>query len=201
MTRSKPRLLTMTFTTAAFDRSSSWQFEASSYTATPEGHPPSLLQHDARASSWHNYIQASNEIGPLLDMTTTVTGLLCWRDSHPLERQLASLHGTCSPRLYGCPVCSSPCPSVHRARGGPMPPKGVGFPDPLSGTLNHGQRAGSLNLPHRTDDARATPRNARLRAHSRADALIGLLRVSCRKCSNCGPDAGCVGPSCVHPRS
>ena len=39
------------------------------------------------------YIQASNEIGPLLDMTTTVTGLLCWRDSHPLEWQLASLHG------------------------------------------------------------------------------------------------------------
>jgi hypothetical protein len=26
-------------------------------------------------------------------MTTTVTGLLCWRDSHPLEWQLASLHG------------------------------------------------------------------------------------------------------------
>ena len=51
MTRSKPRLLTMTFTTAAFDRSSSWQFEASSYTETPRGHPSSLLQHDARASS------------------------------------------------------------------------------------------------------------------------------------------------------
>src|ERR1700737_4917619 len=29
---------------------------------------------------------------PLLDMTTTATGLLCWRDSHPLEWQLASLH-------------------------------------------------------------------------------------------------------------
>ena len=27
-----------------------------------------------------------------LDITTTVTGLLCWRDSHPLEWQLASLH-------------------------------------------------------------------------------------------------------------
>jgi hypothetical protein len=26
-------------------------------------------------------------------MTTTVTGILCWRDSHPLEWQLASLHG------------------------------------------------------------------------------------------------------------
>ena len=38
------------------------------------------------------YIQASNAVGALLDMTTTATGLLCWRDSHPLEWQLASLH-------------------------------------------------------------------------------------------------------------
>src|SRR4051794_32549510 len=29
---------------------------------------------------------------PSLDMTTTATGLLCWRDFHPQERQLASLH-------------------------------------------------------------------------------------------------------------
>jgi hypothetical protein len=29
---------------------------------------------------------------PLLGMTTTATGLLCWRDFHPLECQLASLH-------------------------------------------------------------------------------------------------------------
>jgi hypothetical protein len=29
---------------------------------------------------------------PSLDMTTTATGLLCWRDSHPLKWQLASLH-------------------------------------------------------------------------------------------------------------
>ena len=29
---------------------------------------------------------------PLLDITTTATGLLCWRDFHPLEWQLASLH-------------------------------------------------------------------------------------------------------------
>jgi len=29
---------------------------------------------------------------PLLGISTTVTGLLCWRDSHPLEWQLASLH-------------------------------------------------------------------------------------------------------------
>jgi hypothetical protein len=40
---------------------------------------------------------------PLLDMTTTVTGLLCWRDLHPLEWQLASLHQirTCGFPAYG----------------------------------------------------------------------------------------------------
>jgi hypothetical protein len=47
----KPRLLTMTFTTAAFDRSSSWRFEASPYRAAPKGQPSSLVQHDALASS------------------------------------------------------------------------------------------------------------------------------------------------------
>src|SRR3712207_4539462 len=31
---------------------------------------------------------------PSLDMTTTATGLLCWRDFHPQEWQLASLHQT-----------------------------------------------------------------------------------------------------------
>ena len=29
---------------------------------------------------------------PSLDITTTASGLLCWRDFHPLEWQLASLH-------------------------------------------------------------------------------------------------------------
>src|SRR6266576_2521041 len=40
---------------------------------------------------------------PLLDMTTTATGLLCWRDSHPQEWQLASLHQnrTCGFPAYG----------------------------------------------------------------------------------------------------
>ena len=40
---------------------------------------------------------------PLLDMTTTATGLLCWRDFHPLEWQLTSLHQirTCGFPAYG----------------------------------------------------------------------------------------------------
>jgi hypothetical protein len=40
---------------------------------------------------------------PPLDMTTTATGLLCWRDFHPQEWQLASLHQirTCSFPAYG----------------------------------------------------------------------------------------------------
>src|SRR5436189_5727122 len=44
MTRSSPRLLTITFTTAAFGRSSSWLFEASPYRATPKGLPSSFVQ-------------------------------------------------------------------------------------------------------------------------------------------------------------
>jgi hypothetical protein len=41
-----PRLLTTTFTTAAFGRSSLWQFEASSYKTAPKGPPSSLVQHE-----------------------------------------------------------------------------------------------------------------------------------------------------------
>src|SRR5450759_3436206 len=47
MTWSKPRLLTETFTTAAFDRSSFRQFEASSHKAAPKDLPPSFVQHRA----------------------------------------------------------------------------------------------------------------------------------------------------------
>src|SRR4051812_11074183 len=42
---------------------------------------------------------------PPLDMTTTATGLLCWRDFHPQEWQLASLH-----RIYSG---SRPWTQVH----------------------------------------------------------------------------------------
>ena len=42
---------TMTFTTATFDRSSSWLFEASSYKAAPRGLPSSLVQHALCAPS------------------------------------------------------------------------------------------------------------------------------------------------------
>ena len=45
------RLLTITFTTATFDRSSLWLFEAAPYRATPKGHPSSFVQLDAFASS------------------------------------------------------------------------------------------------------------------------------------------------------
>src|ERR1700674_768378 len=50
---------------------------------------------------------------PLPDMTTTVTGLLCWRDSHPLEWQLASLHQI---RMCRFPASGSSWKSF--ARGG-----------------------------------------------------------------------------------
>jgi penicillin-insensitive murein DD-endopeptidase len=37
-------------------------------------------------------------------MTTTATGLLCWRDLHPLERQLASLHPLANPNDPATPA-------------------------------------------------------------------------------------------------
>jgi hypothetical protein len=72
-----------------------YSFEASRFTLLLR---PARLLAPLNGSDWNApatgdfYIQASNEISPLLDMTTTVTGLLCWRDSHPLEWTLASLH-------------------------------------------------------------------------------------------------------------
>jgi len=42
-----PRLLTMTFTTAAFDRSSSWLFEACFCKPASKGLPSSPAQHHA----------------------------------------------------------------------------------------------------------------------------------------------------------
>src|SRR3974390_794964 len=53
---------------------------------------------------------------PLLDMTTTATGLLCWRDFHPLEWQLASLHQnrTCGFPAYGSHLG---CVTANRSLG------------------------------------------------------------------------------------
>src|SRR5215468_7244050 len=53
---------------------------------------------------------------PLLGITTTATGLLCWRDSHPLEWQLASLHQnrTCGFPAYGSHLA---CVSAKRLLG------------------------------------------------------------------------------------
>src|SRR5215467_10200841 len=51
LTRSLPRLLTMTFTTAVFGRSSSWRFGAFSYKTAPKGPPSSFVQHDADRTS------------------------------------------------------------------------------------------------------------------------------------------------------
>src|SRR5262249_49866518 len=55
---------------------------------------------------------------PSLDITTTVTGLLCWRDSHPLEWQLASLHWS---RPCSCPPSDESCKGLQRQRSTPCP--------------------------------------------------------------------------------
>ena len=52
-------------------------------TDRPVAQPAGLL-HPGCPAGWSPF--------PLPDITTTATELLCWRDSHPLEWQLASLH-------------------------------------------------------------------------------------------------------------
>jgi hypothetical protein len=61
---------------------------------------PARLLAPLYGSDWHaqpsgtftSRLSTDRSSSPLLDITTTATGLLCWRDFHPLEWQLASLH-------------------------------------------------------------------------------------------------------------
>jgi hypothetical protein len=55
--------LTITFTTAAFDRSSLWLFETSPYRAAPKGLPPSLVQ--LRTAVWTGDARDTMPIGDI----------------------------------------------------------------------------------------------------------------------------------------
>ncbi len=55
---------TITFTTAAFDRSSLWLFEASPYRAAPKGPPPSLVQ--LRTTVWTGDARDTMPFSPIV---------------------------------------------------------------------------------------------------------------------------------------
>jgi hypothetical protein len=107
---------------------------------------------------------------PSLDITTTVSGLLCWRDSHPLEWQLASLNGVAGFAAGGS--------SSDRKRSRPI--------RAFSATPHDGQR------PCRTlaeDPGRTRPRAAYpRRCSSNASGLQG--RNSARILGNRASSAG-----------
>src|SRR5712691_4483970 len=65
---------TITFTTAAFDRSSLWRFEAFPYRAAPKGLPSSLTQHGACAPSWLNQGKTSLRSLARASFVTEVAG-------------------------------------------------------------------------------------------------------------------------------
>jgi len=74
-------------------RSISWLHWFASATALRQvARPPVRIRRDHPAFG-NFYFQAFTDQSPfpLLDITTTATGPLCWRDSHPLAWQLASL--------------------------------------------------------------------------------------------------------------
>src|SRR5215831_10677453 len=77
LTRSMPRLLTMTFTTAVFSRSSSWRFEAFPCRTAPKGPPSSLVQHDAFRVFLTQYFGNAIGRGPyyLVEQTKHFTNL------------------------------------------------------------------------------------------------------------------------------
>src|SRR6516164_6676547 len=79
------RLLTITFTTAAFGRSSSWLFEASSYKATSEGLPPSFVQHDEFSFV---FLTQPPHSPVLAQLAHTVLTLDAWRRSARLDRDV-----------------------------------------------------------------------------------------------------------------
>jgi hypothetical protein len=54
--------------------------------------------------------------------------------------------GTCSPKQHDCRACTLPSNHITLEAPRSQPPKGVGFPDPLSGTLNYQSYAMSASL-------------------------------------------------------
>src|SRR3954451_24976286 len=91
---------------------------------------------------------------PLLDMPTTATGLLCWRDFHPQEWQLASLHriepGRGPVHLPGQQV-------VERGRQGVIAPQHLILEPDLEPTAagDNGERA--VARPDRPESAHGSP--------------------------------------------
>ena len=69
----------------------------------PSCSPPLVRIRPMHSAPEGFYFQASNGSValPVAGISTTATGLLCWRDSHPLEWQLASLHQNNSGRSQG----------------------------------------------------------------------------------------------------
>ena len=122
---------------------------------------------------------------PSLDITTTVTGLLCWRDSHPLEWQLASLHGheqTNRPRQ--CRVCLC---SLNRLRN---PAKLL----PRSSTRPHLRRA---VLSGEARSLRIADGRGRVACSGRRpDGQDGMLLTWSRLRTSLA-----LAPRCCHPRS
>src|SRR3954452_6833216 len=71
-----------------YPRPASSEYPAASLAA------PDLTEFPQPPGAFTSRLPTGRSPFPPLDMTTTATGLLCWRDFHPQEWQLASLHQT-----------------------------------------------------------------------------------------------------------
>src|SRR6267378_2786938 len=106
----------MTFTTAAFDRSSSWRFEAFPYRTAPKGPPSSLVQHGTLASSGscHRTKAAASRrelellLLPVGSLPTSVTCPLRSTGITPLPRYYGAVR-PCPPHRYFRPRSFAAC--------------------------------------------------------------------------------------------
>ena len=96
-------------------RSISWLHWFASATACQVACPLYGSDWNAQPSgTFTSRLSTDRSPSPSLDITTTVTGLLCWRDFHPLEWQLASLHGHERPICGRDAMSASPPDSCRR---------------------------------------------------------------------------------------
>src|SRR3954451_2394723 len=140
---------------------------------------PDLTEFPRPPGAFTSRLPAGRSPSPPLDMTTTATGLLCWRDFHPQEWQLASLH-----QIRAGPIRALGshlgCVTAKHAVRGPAPVTRLPGPEP--GACGPGPRS-----PRPPPFAPPTPRTVARRCSPASPLLWRGLTSPVRASSATAP--------------